>query len=208
MDSVSRRWGDEQALFDDDVARRRLLDAASRCITRRGDTQIRMAEVAEEAGVVRSTVYRYFATRDQLLLALLVLRTDRAIDTVVRSLKHPRDARRSIPDLILEPIGLVAGNALNEALFAPESTALASALELGSEAVMDVLVHHVGPLLERWQADGQLHSDLDHRETIRWMQSAWLFLLSPPWRRRSTAAKRRFAEQYLVRALVKGQDRT
>ncbi|MBJ7337170.1 MAG: TetR/AcrR family transcriptional regulator [Mycolicibacterium sp.] len=208
VESVGRRWGDERALFDDDQARRRLLEAASRCIARHGDTQVRMAEVADEAGVVRSTVYRYFATRDELLLGLLLSRTDAAMDTVVRSLEHPWDAKLSIPDLILKPISLVGGNALNEALFASESTALASALQSGSEAVIDVLLSHFGPLLERWQTDGQLHSDLDLRETVRWMQSAWLFLLSPAWRLRSAADKQRFAEHYLVRALVVTQDRT
>jgi TetR/AcrR family transcriptional regulator len=208
MESAGRRWGDERAIFDDDEARRRLLDAASRCIARRGDTQIRMTEVADEAGVVRSTVYRYFATRDDLLLGLLVLRTDGAIETLVRSLTDPADAARCISDLMLEPIGLVEGNPLNEALFASESTAFALALEAGSEAVIDVLVKHLGPLLERWQADGQLHTDLDRRETVRWMQSAWLHLLSPTWRARSPMDKQQFVERYLVRALVIEQHRT
>lgn len=207
MESVSRRWGEDLALLNEEAARRRLLEAASRCIARRGNTQIRMTEVADEAGVVRSTLYRYFATRDELLLGLLITRTDNAVAALVRSLWHPNDAAQSIPDLILGPVALVEGNPLNEALFSPESTAFASALELGSETVIDVLVRHFGPLLQRWQADGQLHADLDHRETVRWLQSAWLFLLSPAWRQRPTEAKRRFVEQYLVRALVH-RDRT
>jgi hypothetical protein len=42
----SRWWGDDRAILDDDEARRRLIEAASRCIVRRGNTQIRMNEVA------------------------------------------------------------------------------------------------------------------------------------------------------------------
>ena len=33
-------------------------------------TDARMAEVAEEAGVARSTVYRYFQSRDDLIIGL------------------------------------------------------------------------------------------------------------------------------------------
>jgi TetR/AcrR family transcriptional regulator len=202
MGTVSRRWGGERALLDDSEARHLLLEAASRCIVRRGNTQIRMAEVAEEAGVVRSTVYRYFSSRDELLLALLLLRIDSALADHVGSLPNPGDAARSIPDLMMGPVESVVGNPLNEALMSSESTAVTTALEIGSEQIVDVIVRHYGPLFDRWQADGQLHGDLDPRETARWLHTAALFLVAPAWRHRPAAAKRRFVEQYLLRALV------
>ena len=202
VDRAPRRWGDDRALLDDDEARRRLLEATSRCIVRRGNAQVRMAEVADEAGVVRSTVYRYFPTRGDLILGLLLSRMGAALEAVVQSLPDPTDAARSIPDLILEPIGLVEGNPLNEALFSAESRAFVTSLELSSEALVDAPVRHYGPLFERWQAEGQLHSDLDIRETVRWMNAVSLVLLAPPWRERSRAAKHEFLVRYLVRALV------
>jgi AcrR family transcriptional regulator len=59
-------WGGDPPK-DDDEAIRRILDAAHRCIRRDGDVGI--AEVAREVGVTRPTVYRYFATTDDLLVA-------------------------------------------------------------------------------------------------------------------------------------------
>jgi TetR/AcrR family transcriptional regulator len=202
MNQPSRRWGDDRALLDDDEARLLLLEAASRCIVRRGDTQIRMAEVAAEAGVVRSTVYRYFPARDDLVLGLVLLRIDTALEKSVRSFRHPHDATRCIPRMVLVPVDSVSGNTLNEALFASESAALATVLELGSEQIVDVIVKHYGPLFERWQADGGMYPDLEGREVARWIHTAALLLLSPPWRPRSQAAKRRFVDQFVVRALV------
>jgi AcrR family transcriptional regulator len=202
MGTISRRWGGDRALLDDAEARHRLLDSASRCIVRRGNTQIRMAEVAEEAGVVRSTVYRYFASRDALLLALLLLRIDDALADHVGALQHPEDAAVSIQELVLAPVQSVAGDELNEALMSSESTALTTALEIGSEQIVDVIVRHYGPLFERWQADGQLHADLDPREIARWLHTTVLFLVAPAWRHRPADAKRKFVEQYLLRALV------
>ena len=64
----------------------RILDAAGRCIVRRGNTQFRMGEVSDEAGVSRSTVYRYFPGRDDVLLGLMLMRVDHALGDLVRSL--------------------------------------------------------------------------------------------------------------------------
>ena len=185
-----------------DDARLRILDAAGRCIERRGDTQIRMAEVADDAGVVRSTVYRYFPTRDELLLGLVLMRIDAALARLVRSLRRPDDPRRCIPRMVLVPVDSVDGDPLNEALFASASTALSAALELGSEQIVDVVIAHYEPLFAKWQAGGEMYPDLDRREVALWIHTAALFLLSPPWRHRSHRAKRRFVDQFVVRALV------
>jgi TetR/AcrR family transcriptional regulator len=185
-----------------DDAARRILDAAGRCIVKRGNTQIRMSEVAHDADVVRSTVYRYFPTRDDLLLGLVLRRVDAALGRLVRGLRHPDDPLRCIPRMVLEPAESVDGDQLNEALFASESTSLTAALALGSEQIVDVVVGHYDELFARWQDDGTMHPDLDRREVARWIHTAVLHLLSPPWRHRSRAAKRRFVDQFVVRALV------
>lgn len=199
---VVRRWGSETSLIDDDEARRRLMEAAGRCIAERGSIDIRMAAVADAAGVVRSTLYRYFQTRNELIIGLMVSRVGAALDAAVRSLRYPKNASRSIPELILHPLDLVAGNPLNEALFSPDSGPVVSALWLQSEPLIDSLYEAYGPLLEGWQADGQLWGDLDVRETLRWMNAVSLMLLGPPWRDLSRKAKRDFLQCYLLRALL------
>src|SRR5690349_771664 len=142
MGTVSRRWGAEGAQLDGDAARQRLLESASRCIVRRGNTQIRMAEVAAEAGVVRSTVYRYFPTRDDLLLGLLLMRIDNALADNVAALPHPDNAADSIRELLMAPVQSVVGDQLNKALMSSESTALTTALQIGSEQIVDVILRH------------------------------------------------------------------
>lgn len=198
----SRRWGDDRAILDDEEARRLLLDAASRCIVRRGNSQIRMAEVADEAGVSRSTLYRYFPGRDDVLLGLMLARIDTALGELVRSLRHPDDPVRSLPEMVLARVESVEGDPLNEALFATESTAVPSALELGSLPIVDVLLRHYGPLLQRWKEAGRLYDDLDPSSVVQWLHTSTLFLLGPSWRHRSPTEKRRFVEQFVVRALV------
>jgi AcrR family transcriptional regulator len=203
MSPRNRRWGHDGALPNDDEACSRLLAAAERCIVRRGDTQIRMAEVADEAGVVRSTVYRYYATRDELLLGLVLRRIETAFGRWVAGLTDPQDAASSIRELVLKPVAAVDdGDAVNDALYASDSTALVPVLELGPEAVADVVAAQVGPLFRQWKAYGQIYSDLNLRETVQWMSATTSFLLTSNWRHRPAAAKRRFVDRYLIRALV------
>lgn len=198
----SRRWGGDRAILDDDEARGLLLDAARRCIVRRGNAQIRMAEVADEAGVSRSTLYRYFPGRDDVLLGLMLTRVDNALGVLVGSLRHPDDPTRCLPEMVLVPALSVEGDPLNEALFAAESTAVATALEMGSQPIVEVLLKHYQPLLQRWQAAGRVYADLDPGATVQWLHTTTLFLLAPSWRHRSAADKRQFVEQFVVRALV------
>ncbi len=48
-----------------------ILDAATRCYLRAGIENTGMREVAQAAGVARSTLYRYFATRDEVLVSAI-----------------------------------------------------------------------------------------------------------------------------------------
>lgn len=186
----------------DDATHRRLVAATTRCIETRRSLRMTVEDVAREAGVARSTVYRHFPTRDDLLLGVLVSRIEASVARQVASLRDPHDAARSIADLVLGSIHLVSGDPVNEVLFSPEGRWVVTALEFRSEPVVEAVHRHLGPLLERWQAEGKLRQDLDLRETTRWINAVSNLLLSPPLAERSTAAKRTFLEHYLLRALV------
>ena len=89
-----------------DRTRRELLDAATAVLTK--DSAASLAEVAAAAGVGRTTLHRYFATRDELVRALV----EDALDRVERGHRRrpprarPRhDALRRVVDAVV-PIGV------------------------------------------------------------------------------------------------------
>lgn len=160
-----------------------------------------MDDVAAEAQVSRATVYRYFASREELILGVMMSRMDQALDVVVRSLRAPDNARQSIPDFILKAGSLAYSGDVNEALFSPDSRSLVTSLEMTAEPIVEGLSRHLGPLLQRWQEDGQLYPELDLQDTVRWINTVAVLLLSPPWMSRTPRQKRTFLQRYLVRAL-------
>jgi TetR/AcrR family transcriptional regulator len=197
-----RRWGEGRALFDDNEAAVLLLSAAERCIVRRGTARVAMAEVAEEAGVTRSTLYRYFPNRTELITALLLARAEALVAGAVASLPDPDDAAASLTCLILYPLETVAGTPVTDALFSPRSEGLVTFVEFESDALFDLAHRHFGPVLARWQAAGQLHADLDISTTVRWLIAQAVLLVSSPWRAVSPEDRRTLIDRYVARALL------
>jgi TetR/AcrR family transcriptional regulator len=194
--------GIEVADPDDEEARRRLVGAAAYCVVRGGTGRISMDEVADEAGVSRATVYRYYRRREDLILEVMLSRLDQAMELIVASLEEPSNAARSITDLILASVGLVRGDRVSEALFSPDSRSIVAAVESTAEPIVDGLDRHIGPLLRQWQADGQLAADLDLRLTVRWLNAVSAAMMTPPWLELTEAEKRDFLDRYVVACVL------
>lgn len=197
-----RRWGGQRALSDEGEATHLLLEAAGRCIERRGSTRISMGEVAEEAGVTRSTLYRYFPSKVDLVKELLLSRAEGFVSASAAALPEPDNAAASLSSMILQPIEIARTSALSIALFAPESEGIAVSVEMESDAVFDIAMRHYGPVLARWQASGQLYEDLEIETVIRWITALALVLLSSPWRELTSAERHSFVDRYVARALL------
>lgn len=196
-----QRWGTASALSDDGDARQRLIASAIRCIVRSGSSRIRIDDVAADAGVSRGTVYRYFSGRDDLLLAVILSRLDHSLTYVVDSLTDPDDAALSLEEFLLKSLTLWSGDPVNEALLSTGSP-LSASLGVSAEPVIEHARLHLLPLLERWQACGQLQPDLDLDQLIRWLNAVAVTLLTPPWRSMSAGDRQQFLQQFVLRALL------
>ena len=88
-----RGWGGDPPAGDEEAAER-IVAAAVELIARTGSA-ITIADVAESLGIIRQTVYRYFATADDLMRAAGIASMDGFLDELtecVRGIHDPADA--------------------------------------------------------------------------------------------------------------------
>src|ERR1700712_5288370 len=168
-EQVSRpaTWGDRPPV-DDDEARRRLLDAAEVCYERRGVSRTTVDDIAKEASVHRTTVYRYFGTRDDVLAFVLLRETADVIDSAERALSGNGSFGDRLLDALDGGIGAVEGSRWLSVLFSPESlTMTVSVAASGAfrDRIRDVLRPHV----EAAKAGGELREQLDPDAVADWL---------------------------------------
>jgi AcrR family transcriptional regulator len=93
---MALRAADPIASSTEEANRARILDAAFACAGRIGLVRTTMSDVAREARLSRQTVYRYFASKHDLLMAL-VIREEEVLMTQVRAAIEPhREIRPAV----------------------------------------------------------------------------------------------------------------
>ncbi|MHB8682228.1 MAG: TetR/AcrR family transcriptional regulator [Acidimicrobiales bacterium] len=90
-----------------DFRRDQIVEVAQRLFGDRGTTDVSIDDIAAEAGVARSTVYVYFANRDEVLRACLKQMHTQLLDMIATSWEQstgPQDRMRLLVQGMLERI--------------------------------------------------------------------------------------------------------
>jgi AcrR family transcriptional regulator len=151
---ATRKGTDELKEVIRDFRRDQVVSVARRLFGERGTTEVSMDEIAAKAGVARSTVYVYFANRDELLRACLKGMHDQLIDDVAESWEQDADVSRRLRRLIegmLERID-------DDPAFFRLALVTQGSMSLGGEAVgteLALIGLNIARLLRDLYVDGQ-----------------------------------------------------
>ena len=158
----------------------RILDAARACYLEAGISNTGMREVAAAAGVARSTLYRYFTNRDDLLVATLKLEMQALNAELQKSLQ----AQVSPADMVVEGLVLaireIPQRPLLRAVFASDEDARARRAIWNSAAIVEfgeeLMAHVVQPALDA----GLLQDRVDPHILVEWVYRVLISFLTLP----------------------------
>jgi AcrR family transcriptional regulator len=173
-------WGDDSPA-DFDGARARLLNAAEECYGRLGVDRATVDDIAAAAHVHRTTVYKYFSSRDEILTGV-VLREGEAV--LARGAAHLDGYGTFVDRLVdayLASFDSIRRSRYLRLLFETNEQALRtpSAFEAFRERTELALRPHV----EAAVVDGELRDDIPVIALTRWMLRVFLMLVANPPRR-------------------------
>lgn len=157
-----------------------ILAAAKHCYLADGISATGMKEVAARAGVARSTVYRYFPGRDELLVATVKLEME-ALNTKIRKqqLTFHTPAELVVEGLMLA-IKEVPKRPLLRTVFASEEDSRARRVIWSSDVIVgfgeDLMDHVVGPA----QKAGILQDAVGPEILVEWVYRLLLSFLTLP----------------------------
>lgn len=182
MSDASRRWGAEAPSSRED-ARRRLAEAARACITRSGLAKTTLDDVATEANVSRQTVYRYFADRDELLLAgvlaeLEATQTPDPSERMARAARTPADAVASLVEGVVHLLTGIAASPVLSTLLTTEGDTVRATIAGASTELFHLYADELRPWLALGQEAGLLRADVRPDEIAELVLRLTLSLLT------------------------------
>lgn len=144
-----------------------IVEAVNRLLATKGYDAMTVDEVAAEAGMAKASVYKHFASKEDLAAAAMIRALDRAV-TFVDGLRENPDARP------IEQLKAVARWAITSQLegempsLPSQNSALSNSLQ-ANEAYMDRLIN-LSNKLSIWiteaQTSGELNPDLPAEMTL------------------------------------------
>jgi AcrR family transcriptional regulator len=197
-----RRWGSKERVDNEQDARERLLNAAEICFERYGLRRTTIDDVAREAKVSRSTVYRYFDGRGDLIVAAH-LRENEAVNAKVKSLMNrPGSFAERYLEATMRSIYAVRSGKYLPLMLSPEGALLASKSITASNAFYESARATMEPFFERAKADGEVRADLELDDLIEWnVRVIFSFAMFDGPIKRDRAGLRRLVGDFLLPAL-------
>ena len=171
-------WKARPRSSDYDAVRQRLVDATEDLLREGGVSALRQDAVAARVGLARSSVYRYFDSKEQLVIAAVVQSTLRIGSRIQAEIGVDADPEQLLVRGIVDALAAMAADPLVHALTLPTSSRAMTRL------ANNALTQGIHPLLEPVFATaaerGVLRAGVTVDDALRWLQIVALGLMQAP----------------------------
>lgn len=200
-EATTQRWGAGQNASPDE-ARLKIIRAARACYAGQPIERTTMADIAARARVARATLYRHFANREAVLLAVF---RDEARDFLHLFRRKVGEAE-SFCDFFLDYLVFTLTHApktpLHQALFSEPAALWVSRNYLGDPESMQLTVDFFRESFRVARRLGEIRDDVDLDAIVAYSARLLLcLLLMPPSEHKTEAQLRAYLERHFIRAL-------
>jgi AcrR family transcriptional regulator len=166
MSSSAAEWKARPEGPEYDAMRRRLVDAAEQIIVDHGAASLRLDSVGDAVGLHRSSVYRYFDSKEDLLTAVVMQATLRLGAEIIESLGVSARADQFLVDGLAMAMARIASEPVHQSLMAPASEAMT---RVGARALTEGLRPLVEPMFVAAAEQGVLREGVTTDDALRWL---------------------------------------
>jgi AcrR family transcriptional regulator len=172
---MSRRNG--VVPHESEAAQAHFLDAAEACFDRYGVNKTTMEDIAREAGVSRPTVYRHFADRESLILAVVMRRARSLIAKAQAFILRQGTFEDQLVEGLLFLVRTGRNDPFVRLLVNPEQLEFAQQILGSTDAAVDLTHEMWEPILKDAVNRGELNPSLDFHAIAAWLTHVELILV-------------------------------
>lgn len=185
---------------DGESLRDRIVRAARVCYAQKSAEKTTMEDIASQANVGRATVYRHFANREAVLLAVFRVEVRNTMAALAQVVGHPD----SFCDLFLQYLLFVVRYAqitpTHKMLFTESGALWVSRTFISDAETLQIALDFFAPAFNRARARGELREDADLSDLIEFSGRLLISLLLIPGPvNESEAALRAYFERHVIR---------
>ncbi|MFM8860849.1 MAG: TetR/AcrR family transcriptional regulator [Acidimicrobiia bacterium] len=186
----------------DDQRYEAVIDAAIACFGRWGVARTRMEDIANEAGIARTILYRHFAGKDELLRAVIVRHIDGRAAKLHSSIPRKGPAGPLILQALLSGITEPSTDHVSESVLGVEIVHDTALLVATSPDVADAMHRYWKPFLEHAEARGELRPGVTISEAVRWLTMLVFYFLTLPEISPTGDQLERYLRTFVVNAII------
>lgn len=188
-------------------ARAQIFTAAEAVFQRYGVVKATMGDIAQEVGVSRPTIYRYFRDRDALISALVEARSRRMFDKARAYLRERPTFADQIVDGVVDLVDRGRRDPIVKLIITPEHMDTATAL-LGSTGLAARLTYEMwSPLIDEARERGEIRPGTTTEDICDWITMVQLILVGrKDFGPADDPDHRRMLTRFLLPAIVGDQE--
>jgi AcrR family transcriptional regulator len=178
-----------------------IIAAARRCFLKYSLQKTSIDDIAREAGMARSGVYRYFTNRDDIVEAAMLRRMEEFIASSAKLMQEAKDLGDALLKLSIATVETGRNDPELRQVFGEDGHIGIIDLLGGSRpAAQQIVMNFWKPALDRGRAAGDMRPDISDDEAIEWMRGVYVMLILR--KELDATQERNLIEKFLIYSLL------